>query len=138
MAIIFYPDLKWAAGWNNAAGLVTVESTLNKEGLFPYTFTTYDPGIRETTGDGGDYDRGHDKAEIVFTVFHWEKHIALMTLFGAGVSYNGKATVRIPTNNPTSYANYNCWIKLPRLTEPRSEPKVLYDYIIKVTRLIAI
>lgn len=135
------PDLQLAAGNNNAAGLVAIQ-TITPTGagqVFPpiLNYGEYDRGERLTLADGSDFWRGYPAARWIFQVLPW-LHARYLQETYCSNNYSGLVTVRLRTDDPDTYANFNAVMKLPKLIDLGRRRKVFIDYIVTFTKLEAI
>ncbi len=116
---IFYPDLKIAAGHNNAAGLVTIE-TITAPGdsrpfVYPEAWYHFNPGQFKIRTDQSHYIRGKGLTAWEFTFLTKLQYVYLSDTFCAG-GYDGEVTIRTRIR-ATTYSNLNAKIRLPKPSE---------------------
>lgn len=137
---IFYPDLKIAANWNNAAGLAAWESiTPSSDRAFfaPRIFGTYDPGSRRIGTDGLDTFAGYGSVDLLWEAITKLQERYLRETYCSN-GYNGKVTVRLRTDDPDTYANYNAILKLPKLNESANRFNAWQNYRARLIKLVAL
>lgn len=139
--MVWYPDYKIAAGWDNVAGLVTLEGLLVTDDIQPFVYPKgvkqFDAGIRKTRADGTDYFVGYPSTRWVFGVMTWRQWAYAKLTFCAG-GYAGKVTVRTRTTG-LNYANFNAVLKLPKEIDLRdSSAPVIADVVWTFAQLQAV
>lgn len=135
--ILYYSNYKLASGHDNAGALSSIETILGREGVHPFPFGTYSPGVMKIRGDGTVYIAGQKTAKWPFRFILWSMHKTLMTSYCNG-GYSGLVTVRTRADDSSTYANYNATMILPLLPEVRTESQRFEDYVITFTRMVAI
>lgn len=135
--IIRYPELKLAAGHNQAGSLASIETLLAIEGLHPFPYGTYRRGNRKLYPNGMVYNSGFSSFQWPFAVMMWAKHPYMMTTFCNG-GESGLVTVRTNAETQGTYANYNATMVLPQLPEVRTDSQRFEDYIIQFINVVAI
>jgi hypothetical protein len=117
--MVWYPEYKIAVGWDNVAGLTTLEGLTVTDDIQPFIYPKgvkqFDAGIRKTRADGTDYFVGWGSTRWVFGVLTWRQWAYIKQTFCAG-GYSGNVTVRTRTSGLT-YANFNAVLKLPKEIE---------------------
>lgn len=138
----FYPDYKIAAGWNNAAGFVTVESmiaaTETRYMMAPTVRDGYSPGAVYIRGDGTGGYQGFASVRWHWDMMTYLNEVYLRTTATAG-AYNGMVTVRTRLTATGAFANYNAVIFFPPPVE--SNESRLYriePYEVALARMVAI
>ncbi|MHC4646750.1 MAG: hypothetical protein ACYTBJ_14725 [Planctomycetota bacterium] len=116
MKYIAKPNLKIAAGWNNIAGLETIETIIatgeTKPFIVPSAWFNNSPGRFRITLDQNRYISGKKSGALQFTFmtklewFYWSE-----TYCGSG--YTGNMTVQIEDREPGVYLTYNTINYLP-------------------------
>lgn len=135
----FY-DYRIAAGNNNAAGLVNIESitpTSDKPFSAPNNFGQFDPGQFRIRADGKVYVAGFGVASWVFSAMTKAQYRYLMETY-CNNSYSGLVTIRTRTDDPDTYANYNAVMILPKLPEMRKVTSGFADCSVRFMRLESI
>lgn len=112
-------EYKWAAGYNNAAGLTLVSTTIPSsdvvfnagEGVL--ALPNYNPGIAKIRGTGLISYVGYKSTKWGFGYWTLLQYEYLQTTFcGALGNYTGFVTIRTRIGN-TAFANYNAIINVP-------------------------
>lgn len=137
---VWQPFLQLAVGYNNAAGLVALQSITptNDKPFYPIqNYGTFDPGQFRTREDGTLYVAGYASAQFVFNVITRRQVEYLQDTYCA-TSWSGKVTVKMRTDDPDTYANYNAILLLTKLSEATRRQKVFVDYVVSFTRMEAI
>lgn len=135
----FY-EFQIAAGYNNAVGLVNIESITPSTDWRAFTvpdgFASYSPGERKTRPDGIDYTRGYPTVTWNFAGITRKQYIYLRdTYCNDGLS--GKVTIRTLKEDNT-YANFNAVMHVPQLPELTRRLGSYEDCDIRFTRLVAL
>lgn len=116
---IFYPDLKIAAGHNNAAGLVTVETIIatgdTRPFVYPEAWYHFNPGQFKIRTDQSFYIRGKSLTAWEFTFLTKNQYVYWSDTFCAG-GYDGNVTIRTRVR-ATTYVNLNAITRLPKPSE---------------------
>jgi hypothetical protein len=132
-------EYKIAAGYNNTAGLVNIES-ITPGGSVPFVppvgMDGYSAGTRRVRGDGTDYIAGYASTAWQFSLLYWAQLDYLADTYCAG-GWSGKVTIRTRTGRAV-YANYNAVIKLPMPSESQRLFIVWRDVVVRFVRLVAI
>lgn len=118
MGEIYQSDLQIAVGNNNTAGLVAWES-LTADGVtfLPVrSFGTYDIGERKTRLNGRPYFAGGAKVQFLASAITLAQYKYLKTTYCAG-GYSGLVTIKVRTDDPATYANYNAVIIMSKESE---------------------
>lgn len=136
--MVWYPEYKIASGWDNVAGLSSIEGLMIEGDICPFTYPKgikqFDPGIRKTRADGSDYFVGYPSTRWLFGVMTWRQWTYAKDTFCAG-EYSGQVTIRTRTAGLT-YANFNAVLKLPKEIDlPDSTAPVIPDVTWTFTRL---
>lgn len=131
---------KLAAGYNNAAGLVNIESiTPSGDKAFypPQGVGAYDPGQFRIRGDGTVYVSGFAATEWLFSKITRAQVRYLQTTY-CNSGWSGKVTVATKTDNINTYANFNAVMVLTKLPESQRNFTIYRDYVVRFTRMEAI
>lgn len=136
--MVWYPEYKIAPGWNNVAGLVSIEGLAVPEDRFAFThpkgIKQFSPGIRKTRADGSDYFVGHPSTRWIFGVMTWKQWSYAKDTFCAS-KYSGQVTIRTRTTG-LEYKNFNAVLKLPTELElPDSSVPMIPDVVWTFTQL---
>ena len=120
MRYITKPNLKIAAGWDNIAGLETIETITaagdSKSFIAPQVWFNNSPGRFRITLDQGRYISGKASGALSFTFmtknqwFHWSE-----TYCASG--YTGNVTIQIEDRQPGVYFTFNAINYLPPQTD---------------------
>lgn len=137
MAFYLY---KIAAGWNNAAGLVNVESLIVDTDTFapPVAYMAYNPGTVRVRADGQVYYSGFPSVVWRFTGLKRAMYYYLMTNYTTGGNtLSGKVT--ISTRNITgTHANYNAVMVLPAPPEVDRSFTAIRNLDVRFIQLVSI
>jgi hypothetical protein len=113
---LFDPELKIAAGHNNVAGLVSIESITATGDSRPYSIPTawfnYVPGQFKVRTDQTIYIRGKPSTAWVFTYMTKNQLVYLQDTYCAG-SYDGNVTIRTRLRDNGAYLNMNARMLVP-------------------------
>lgn len=116
MTIVFQADIQIAVGNNNAAGLVALES-ITPSGDIAFLpvrqYGTFNAGETKTRLNGRPYFAGVQSTQFICAVVTWAQFKYLKTTYCNG-GYSGLVTIRIRTDSPATYANYNAVLVLPK------------------------
>jgi len=140
MATVYQPSYQIAVGNNNAAGLTSLEAlTPASDTHFApvRVYWNYDPGARRIRSDGTLYHAGFPSQvwqASVLTKSQWQYLKA--TYCNSG--YSGAVTIRTRFSDPTTYANYNAILTLPKEIETQQRSRVYIDVALTFTRLVAL
>lgn len=137
---IWYPDIKIAAGNNNAAGLVAIESiTPSSDRPFyaPQSYGSYSPGEARVRADGTVTFSGFAAVEWRFSVLTLRQFAYLQDTYCAG-GWSGLVTIRTRTDDPATYANYNAVMVLPTFDDVNRQFKAFRDVTVRFNRLVAL
>ena len=139
---VFYPDYQIAAGNNNVAGLVAIESITpaGDHAFFcPRGYGFYNPGDFKIRGTGLMFNSGFPSVTWRFTVMTFEQDYYLRnTIFGDSAAWSGLVTVRTDARREGTFANYNAVLILPKPVELTWRAPVFVDYDLLYTRLVAL
>jgi len=118
MAEIYQSNLQIAVGNNNTAGLVAWESlTADSKTFLPVrSFATYDIGERKTRLTGRPYFSGVARVQFLASAITLAQYKYLKTTYCAG-GYSGLVTIKVRTDDPVTYANYNATMILAKESE---------------------
>lgn len=112
-------DYKWAVGYNNAAGLALVSSTIPStdeafnRGEIILALPNYNPGVPKIRGTGLISYAGYKSTKWGFGYWTLLQYEYLQTTFaGALGKYTGFVTIRTRIGN-TAFANYNGIMNIP-------------------------
>ena len=112
-------DYKWAVGYNNAAGLALVSTTVPSSdeafnrGEIVLALPNYNPGIPKIRGIGLVTYSGFKATKWMFGYWTLPQYAYLQTTFAGGLGqYQGFVTIRTRIGN-TGFANYNAIINIP-------------------------
>lgn len=134
---------KLAAGYNNAAGLVNIESIIptgDRAFSPPQGYASFSPGVLRVRADGLRYVAGFQTILWIFSLLTAAQWRYLQDTYTVGGnSYSGKVTVA-NRNEDGSYSNYNAIIYVPPLPELASNRKWLNyrDVEIRFARAVTI
>jgi len=140
---VFQPQLQLAANHNNTAGYVVLQSVIPSGSTFPFppadTYGTYQRGERLARPNGRDFWRGQAFTQFIWRAMPWVHDSYLRQTFCGDVSnYDGLVTVRLQTETPGTYANYNATMKLPIMTDLARRKGMFIDYVVTFIDLGAI
>lgn len=121
-----FTGLKWATGFNNAAGLVSVEDTAPTymgSGLILMA-RPVDDGIKRARPDKLNYTTGFQTIVWVAAAMSDDQYNYIQDTFTVGgISYSGKMTIRTQIQaNTATYANYSVVLDLPKPNELERVP----------------
>jgi hypothetical protein len=116
---VFYPDLKIAAGHNNAAGLTSIE-TITASGdsrpfVYPQAWPRFNPGQFKVRSDQSLYIRGKAATGWQFSFLTKNQYEYLRDTYCAG-DFDGNVTIRTRAGR-IAYANFNARMYLPKPSE---------------------
>lgn len=138
---VWYPDYQLAVGNNNAAGLAVLEGVTpsgdTRPFLYPQVYPNWDPGTFKTRADGTLYVAGFAATRWVYAVLTKLQVAYLMTTYCNG-GWSGAVTVRLRLGTPSTYANYNAILRLPKFTDTQMQQRYFRDYPLTFTRLEAL
>lgn len=147
--MVFFPDIQLAAGHDNTAGLTAIETVLagfdsttfpGFPGVPPSHWGRFTRGGMVIRGNGLVTFRGYPTTEWPFGFLSRAQVRGLMDTYCGG-SYSGLVTVRMHTDDPDNYENYNAVMILPQLSEIQPN-QVKYngflDYVVRLTRMVII
>lgn len=128
-------DNQIASGWNNAAGLVNIETLVDSNGVYvaPLLYGglgNYTRGLRRVGSDGVVYYEG-------YAVKVWTSVFLTYLQYDVVLAYSGKVTLRTRLNSG-SYANYNAVLTLPDTSELNGGIGYYRDVTWTFTRLEAL
>ena len=131
-----YSGLQIAAGHNNAAGLVALESILVGNHYFytPIFSGQYAPGLFKQRADDLLYISGFPFTVWMFRVLWRDQFNYLQTTYCAG-GYSGLVTIRTRLDDEAAFYNCNTTLKLTPLSDAQKRQMVLTDYAVRYTRL---
>lgn len=132
-------DYKIAAAYNNAAGLVNIETIVpsgDRAFFSPVAYSNYRPGVRKIRSDGMLYLAGFGTSFWIMPAATRKQIEYLMDTYCAG-GYSGKVTIRTRINR-VAYANYNAILSLPDPDAMKRIFKGFDDLRIDYTRMVAI
>jgi len=144
-----YPNYQIAAGYNNAAGLSSIETVLAgydtvKVGLAaapPQAYGRYrESNTVAIRGNGKNLFRGFASEEWPFGFLSFDQIEGMQTNFCSG-SYDGFVTIKTRTDVRGTYANFNAVLKLPQLadfTPDNIKPTGIVGYTMRFVRLVAL
>lgn len=124
MTMIFNPELKIAAGFNNAAGLVSIASIVasgdTRPFVAPMAWFNYSPGQFKIRLNQSRYIRGKQNAAWTFTFMTKNQYLHFSDTW-CGSGYTGEVTIQTPLRDPTavSIANAIVYLPAPASTTPR-------------------
>ena len=140
MATIDYSQIQWAAGNDNAAGLVAVNATQpSGERKFPApkVYTVTDDGLEEIRGNGLIHLNGFGAQVWLFGALTFGHYDYLVTTF-CPTSRSGLVTVRTYYSNTDTPANYNAVMLLPKRAELNALLGGFSNVPVRITRLVAL
>lgn len=132
-----YYSYALAVGYNNAAGLVNVENIIPTGGTRfypPDSYGRYDPGQVRIRADGAVYLAGFASTTWLFKGITRLQYDYLSDTY-CGSSIAGKVTIRTLTNDPSTYANFNAILILPKLVDLRKVTSGFADCNVRLVRL---
>lgn len=139
---LFYPDYQIAAGHNNAAGLVSVESHIAPTSahyiVAPTVRGGYSPGQNYVRGNGLLGTNGFARVNWHHSLMHYENDVYWRLTYCSG-GFSGLVTVRTRLFPTGAFAVYNAVLTIPHPVE-RDEDGFgrVDDYISALTRMVAI
>ena len=139
---IFFRDYQIAAGYNNAAGLVTVETliapTASRHIVAPTVRGGFSPGQNYARGHGLLGTQGFARVNWHHSVMHYENDVYWRATF-CGSEFSGLVTVRTRLLPTGPFAVYNAVLTIDQPVD-RAEDKLwrIEDYISHLTRMVAI
>lgn len=140
MTAIYQPQYQIAAGNNNTAGLVALES-ITPAGDIQFApvraYWNYTPGSQRTRADGTLYFAGFASQAWICRVLTKAQWQYLKTTYCNG-GYSGEVTIRTRFGNPDAYANYNAILNLPVESATTQASRVFTDIQLTFTRLQSI
>ena len=139
---VFYPDYQIAAGNNNAAGLVSVETliapTASKHIVAPTVRGGFTPGQNYVRGNGLLGTNGFARVNWLHSLMHYENDVFWrLTYCAAG--FSGLVTVRTRLFPTGAFAVYNAVLTVLHPTERDEDGFGRIDpYISVLTRMVAL
>jgi len=120
MTYIFDPELKIAAGFNNADELVSVNSIIapgdTRPFVAPMAWYNFSPGTFKICLDQTRYISGKPNTAFEFTFLTKNQWLYLSDTY-CGSGYTGEITIRTKTRDYSAPANYNAIMYLPSPAE---------------------
>ena len=142
MKPLFYPDYQIAAGNDNAAGLVSVETLIAPTSAYYIVAPTvrggYTPGQNYVRGNGLLGTNGFARVNWHFSLMHYVNDVYFrLTYCAAG--FSGLVTVKTRLFPSGAFANYNAVLTILHPIE-RDEAGLgrVNNYIASLTRMVAI
>jgi len=141
---VFQSEYQLAAGYNNAAGLSTIEGTVATANDYPRAFgpvrcySSYDPGEIVVRGNGTYTFNGFASVRWTWGLVSRAQEAYIRDTFCGG-GYAGEVTVRTTTDDsPDTFANYNAVLLAPRHAELSFIGRRIENYAITLSRLVAL
>lgn len=111
-----FQSYSWAAGFDDVAGLVNVETDLpSYQGLVVTNagLGSYDPGIITPKADRLTIARGYQSVEWTFSIMPISVYAYIQSNYTVGgTSHSGKMTIHTTIEDGT-FSNFNAYMHLP-------------------------
>lgn len=136
---VFYPNSKYAVGFNNAGGLTAWESTADSNGVRFFPPTLYglgDPGQRRYRLGGHVYHSGYAISGILFFITQEQRYYIYNTL--CSNSYDGEFTLQFRYENPATYIIANTIIEFDKLVDSNKQSRAFIPYKGRCRKLVII
>lgn len=129
-------DYQIAAGNNNAAGLVNIETIVPSGDVAfypPEGYASYDPGIFRVRGNGLTTTAGFAATAWVWTRLTRAQFEYLQDTYCAS-GWSGLVTIRTRIGRRT-YANYNAVLTLTKPKDSQMRRPIWYEYRVDFSRM---
>lgn len=138
---LYTQEYQIAAGYNNAAGLFSLEGVIvDGEPFRPINaYGSGDAGEVAVRGDGTTFFRGFASFSWRISVVSWaQDHYIRETILGDAETWAGPVTVRTDLWEPDSFANYNAILRIAKLSDLTKRQQWFTDYELVFTRVVAL
>lgn len=135
--MIFQPEIQIAVGHNNTAGLTAFEAITpsgDTHFLPVRQYGTFNTGETKTRLTGRPYFAGRQSIQFLCAVMTWVQFAHLKTTYCNG-GYSGLVTIRVRTDNPDVYKNYNAVLVLPKESDLTTRFKAFTDVVLRFINL---
>lgn len=133
MTVIFQPDYQWAAGFNNVAGFVTVQSDVpsyqNKPMIIQSRGRFVDGELFERA-DGVIVTLGESGFSWLIPVMGITQYAYIRAKSPGGTGYYVKQTVRT-RNSLDAFANYSAILHIPRPSDLERRSDVYRNVVLR-------
>lgn len=134
-----FQDNKIASNWNNAGGLVNIETIVVSGIRFPAPddLNDYSTGVPFVNGEGITFFNGYPSSTWIMGMITWDQYWYIYKIILSN-KFSGKVTVRTRTVEVATYANYNAILTIDTPSELDRGVNELFDFVWRFSRLEAL